>query len=341
MINKLTPKIFSLPLNPLMNARDLEDVYLPFVQANKQTIFDIYCTVRIPPFTQDAMGSHFDSDSTNNQIDTLFRVQELTGVMMTAAFNNINVIADLKNLEIFVNSLKPLYERGLRSIIIPHQHWMRTGILQEEFPDMFIKNTIVSALYDLQDIYEAAIAGFDYIHLDRNVIRDKDTLDQLPLLREKIKERTGKDIMLSLLANEGCLGRCPLQKEHYNFNLTRTTEKSYFTNRMSAISCTKWKNDDPSYFLKLANIPPLKSEYDYYLNYFDTIKLHGRDSMLVLEDTMAIIDNYNSGNEELFEPHIWHYKTKLGKNYNKFIKDISKNCKFQCWKCSWCDDNII
>ena len=51
-----------------MNARDLEDVYLPFVQANKQTIFDIYCTVRIPPFTQDAMGSHFDSDSTNNQI---------------------------------------------------------------------------------------------------------------------------------------------------------------------------------------------------------------------------------------------------------------------------------
>jgi len=337
----MTSKIFSIPLNPLINREDLDGVYIPFIQSNKQSIFDIYCTVRIEPFTQDAMGNQFDSDEAQTQIDTLFELQDLTGVRMTAAFNNINVIADINNLTIFIDNLKPLYERGLRSIIIPHQHWMRTGMLQKEFPDMLIKNTIVSALYDLQDVYEAAVAGFDYIHLDRNIIRDHDTLDQIPLLRDKIKERTGKDIMLSLLANEGCLGRCPLQKEHYNFNLTRTTEKSYFTNKMSVISCSKWKNDDPAYFLKIANIPPLKSEYDHYLNYFDTIKLHGRDSMHVLEDTMAIVDNYNANNEELFEPHIWHYKSKLGNKYNMFIKDVSRNCKFQCWKCNWCDENVL
>jgi len=337
----MTSKIFSLPLNPLISQEDLNNIYLPFIFENKESIFDIYCTVRIPPFTEDAMGSQFDSVTSQSQINTLFNIQELTGVRMTAAFNNINVIADRINLDMFIESLKPLYERGLRSIIIPHQHWMRTNILQKEFPDMFIKNTIVSALYDLQDVYEAAVAGFDYIHLDRNIIRDKDTLDKLPLLREKIKERTGKDIMLSLLANEGCLGRCPLQKEHYNFNLERTTQKSYFTNKMSVISCSQWKNEDSAYFLKIANIPPLKSEYDYYLKYFDTIKLHGRDSMKVLEDTMAIVDNYNEGREELFEPHIWHYRTKLGRNYNKFITGIARNCKFQCWNCNWCDENII
>lgn len=333
-------KIFSIPFNPYIDEEFFENNFVPFIQKNKDTIFDVYSTLHIPPFMIDSMGGIFTD--TDSLIQNFFSIQDEFGVLFTGTFNNITVSPDISNLNLFIDHLKPLYEYGLRSIIVPHQHWMRLGYLQKEFPEMLFKNTIVSKLYDLQDVYEAAIAGFDYIHLDRNVMRDKDLLEKLPKLRETIKERSDKDIIFSLLVNESCIGRCPVMNEHYVFNNTRTGEiKPYFTNKISTVACPKWKNEDKAYYLKIANVVPLKSQFDYYLKYVDVLKLHGRDDINVFQDSMNIVDNYNNGKENLFPSHISHYMARLGNQYEYFINNKSKNCKFQCWECSWCDDNCL
>lgn len=332
-------QIFSVPFNPYIDEEFFNTKFIPFLEKNKDHIFDLYATIHAAPFTQDSMGGIFTED--DSLVNNFFYLQETYGIRMTATFNNTVVSPDINNLKTFIESLKPLYEYGLRSIILPHQHWLRLGLIQKEFPDLFIKNTIVSRLYDLQDIYTAAEAGFDYIHIDRTVMRDQDTLDRIPKLRETIKDRFGKDIMLSLLVNESCIGKCPVMNEHYIFNNTRTEKiKPYFTNPISTISCNKWSKEDPAYYLKIANVMPLKSHYDHYLKYFDTLKFHGRDNLKVWQDSMQIIDNYVDGNEVLFQPHIWHYEQRLGNKFEEFVEK-TRNCKFQCWECSWCDDHCI
>ena len=38
-------------------------------------------------------------------------------------------------VEWFIDNLKPLYEKGLRCITIPHGHWVAMG-LKKHFPEM-------------------------------------------------------------------------------------------------------------------------------------------------------------------------------------------------------------
>ena len=56
------PPIFSLPLSPYMRDEEYTEVYLPFVQEYSEHIYDIYATIRIPPFLHDAMGGELQSN---------------------------------------------------------------------------------------------------------------------------------------------------------------------------------------------------------------------------------------------------------------------------------------
>ena len=44
--------------------------------------------------------------------------------LIRATFNNVNVSPKYDNYKLFVDNLKPLYDRGLRCITIPHAHWV-------------------------------------------------------------------------------------------------------------------------------------------------------------------------------------------------------------------------
>ena len=65
------------------------------------------------------------------------------------------------------------------------------------------------------EIVNLAKRGFNYINLDRDLMRDTDTLKRLVEAKTWIKKNLGKDIHYSLLANEGCLGNCPMMVEHF------------------------------------------------------------------------------------------------------------------------------
>lgn len=330
--------MFSVPLNPKMSKAQIEE-FMNFLIDYKDHIYDFYFTCRIPPFHQDAMGDIFEGgqDSTDYLIELALYIQEATGVTASAVFNNIEVRPSQQNLDLWILNFRQLYEAGIKSATIPHTHWMATGQIKKEFPDLFVKNTILRNVNEPRDIEKLAKAGFDYINLDRDLMRDHDKL----LRFKKAKEKYG--VKLSLLANEGCLGGCIMMDEHYQFNNTRMNGPQYFTDPISRVSCMKWDREDQSVALKTANFPPWREDWEEFLTDLgiDVIKMHGRESLTRLRETIEIVKKYADGEEILYS----HFNDFIEET-NMIDKPINiwrnkiKNCKFDCWDCGYCDKII-
>jgi hypothetical protein len=288
-------KIFSIPLNPKLDEKQFLDFY-QFCERNKDWISDIYFTSRIAPFVQDAMGDIITIvEDQSSLIENALNIQKALGIPVSATFNNIQIPPTQQNLDKFIINFKKLYDAGVRTATIPHTHWLATGQIQLAFPELFIKNTILRDVRTPAEVVALAQVGFDYINLDRDLMRDRDTLLRLKEAKVWIKENMGKDIKFSLLANEGCLGSCPMMVEHFEYNNTRSEKQpSYFNDPISRVSCKKWDVEDPAVNLKTANFSPWKADWDEYLDELgiDVFKMHGREDMEKLYETMELIDRY-------------------------------------------------
>ena len=337
----ITPKkIFSIPLNFKLTETQFNHFY-HFCEMNKDWISDIYFTSRMAPFKQDAMGDVFlIEEESEITIESAINLQKHLGIPVSATFNNINVPPTQTNLDTFIVNFKKLYDAGVRIATIPHTHWVASGQIQKAFPDLYIKNTILRDVRTAVEVVNLAKYGFDYINLDRDLMRDKDTLLRLKEAKVWIKENLGKDITYSLLANEGCLGECPMMVEHFEFNNTRVeTQPQYFNDPISRVSCPKWDVQDPAVALKTANFSPWKADWDEYFELgIDVFKMHGRESVERLVETMNLIERYIA-NEEVLDPTFlnWIDETGIsGRPINVWREKI-KNCKFDCWECQYCD----
>lgn len=338
----ITPrKIFSIPLNPKLNEQQFNDFY-EFCSQYRDWIYDIYFTSRIAPFNQDAMGDIFIlQQDTASLIENAWNIQQHLGIPISATFNNTTVPPTQKNLDTFIKNFKPLYDAGIRNATIPHTHWMSTGQLKAAFPDLFVKNTILRDVSTAVEVVNLAKSGFDYINLDRDLMRDRDTLLRLKEAKRWIKTNLHKDIKFSLLANEGCLGACPMMVEHFEYNNTRTGDKpQYFNDPISRVSCPKWEVDDPAVFLKTANFSPWKEDWDEYLDVLgiDVFKMHGRESIDRLEETMALIKRFAADEKFVWDTfENWVEECQLQERPIQVWRDKIRNCKFDCWECQYCD----
>lgn len=331
-------QIFSLPLNPKLNPNQFND-YCQFLADHKHWIYDVYFTSRIPPFDQDAMGDVFvlHEEGARSCIENALMIQETFKIPVSATFNNIHVRPDQKNLDIFIKHFKPLYDAGIRSATIPHTSWVLTGQLKKHFPDLFIKNTILREVKLASEVYDLAKAGFNYINLDRDLMRNRDELFKI----KKVKKHF-PNIKISLLANEGCTGGCPIMPEHYHYNCTRTKEDpQYFNSAIARISCSKWDMEDPAIMLKTANLPPWRDDWIELIDKcgIDTIKMHGRENIDRLAESMRIINRFSKNNSILFETFDEYLQdTNLKERPIDGWRKKIKNCKFDCWDCGYCDD---
>ncbi len=334
-------KIFSIPLNPKLTQEQFIQFY-NFCQQYRDWISDIYFTSRIAPFKQDAMGDVFTIEQDNiNTIETALKIQEYLGIPVSATFNNIQVPPTQHNLDVFIANFKKLYDAGVRTATIPHTHWVATGQIQAAFPELYIKNTILREVHNAQEVVNLAKYGFNYINLDRDLMRDRDTLLKIKKAKEYIKETMGKDIAISLLANEGCLGGCPMMTEHFEFNNNRTSKTpQYFNDPMSRVSCPKWDVDDPAVPLKTANFSPWFADWEEYINDLgiDVFKMHGREDVNRLFETMELIARFDAGKEHTEDDFSkWCEETELAGRPIEMWREKIKTCKFECWECQYCD----
>ena len=299
---------------------------------------DLYFTCRMPPFEQDAMGDVFNGDTRQLVFNAIVIARE-TEIPLSATFNNIYIRPDLENLDLFVHNFRPLYEMGIKIATIPHTSWVATGILQKEFPELKIKNTILRNVTKANEIVSLAEAGFHYIKLDRDLMRDRNALLEIKRAKEYCAS-IGKPVEISLLANEGCWGGCSMMDEHYHFNNTRNDETpQYFMDPISTNSCAKWDVEDSSSALKAANLPPWREDWDEFVDLgIDVFKMHGRENAMRFKETMDIVERWVKGDELLF-PEFDEYVEDLA------VKDAPiniwrekiKTCKFDCWDCHYCE----
>jgi len=333
-------KIFSVPLNPKLSEKEYFH-FLEFLQKYKDWIYDVYFTSRIAPFHQDAMGDVFKNDGDYEQAILAARnIQDALGIPISATFNNIQVPPTQENLDLWIENFKPYYDAGIHIATIPHTHWVATGQIQEAFPKLMIKNTILRDVHTATEVVNLAQIGFHYINLDRDLMRDRDALLRIKEAKEYC-HKNGMPIKLSLLANEGCLGQCSFMVEHFEYNNTRGNDApQYFNAPSSRVSCTKWEYQDNALSLKAANFAPWREDWVEFIEELgiDVIKMHGREASSRLLETMDIIKRFANGDEILFD------------QFNDYIADNNleekpidvwrkkiKTCKFDCWDCHYCD----
>ena len=331
--------MFSVPLNPKLTP-DQFDYFLNFLKKYKHLIYDVYFTSRIPPFTQDAMGDVFNETQFNLLNENAFIIPKVTGIPLSATFNNIEVPPTSENLTIFIQNFKKLYDKGVRIVTIPHTLWMLTGRFQKEYPDVLIKNTILRNTQRANEVIKQVEAGFHYINFDRDLMRDEDTLKRMQDVKKYCKEKLGVNVKYSLLANEGCWGNCPVQDEHFLYNNTRNkgNQPTYFQTDISYFSCPKWEEQDPAYHWRIANFPPFKDEWDRLLTYIDVIKMHGRESVSRLFETLKIIEKFANNEQILYTDfEIFIKDNKFAQKRIDVWKTTIRNCKFDCWDCNVCD----
>ena len=332
--------MFSLPLNPKCSEKEFAEIVFPFLIKYKHLVSDFYFTSRIPPFATDAMGDNFiHTSNLSGLFENALYIQEQTGVAASATFNNIHVNPKLENLNLFIRNFEPFYEKGIHIATIPFTSWVMTGQLQYEFPELKIKNTILQSIRNSQEVWQLCEAGFDYINLERTLMRNQDELKRIVKARNKFHEKTGKYVELSLLANENCLGWCPIMDEHYSYNTHRESKDSqFFYSSLSNVSCSKWDYEISGIELKSANIPPWKEDWDEFRQLgIDVFKLHGRENIQKMFHSMDIIRNYENNREILyddFEAYSEDIKSVLISKWRTKIK----TCKNECWDCGYCDE---
>lgn len=328
---------YSLPLYPGLDSDDLNNRIIPFLKLAKNYIYDIYFTTRIDPFKQDAMGMVFDKQDEKLMMAQALYIQAETGILVSATFNNINISPSYSNYKIFIENFKPLYKLGITKITIPFKSWLLFG-LKKEFPNLFVKNTILENIREPFQLANAYEAGFDYINIDRSLMRNQNRVKELNETKIYMEQKLNKKLYLSILINESCSGNCPLQSEHFLYNNTREIkDKSevFFKSEFNNIAC---KSDIFNKFSN--NYNPLKIANfimdDFWLKDLidiDVLKLHGRENKIVFENSLSLLNNLIDPNFK----YIDNFKKIIKReDWNNFIEK-TKNCNFDCFKCNYCD----
>ena len=328
---------FSIPLWPGLSPDEIEKELFPFLEECGHLISDLYFTSRIPPFSSDAMGGIIVPEERATVINNALVISETFGIPLSATFNDITVSPSLKNYQTFVTNFRKLYDAGVKIVTIPHTSWLLFG-LKNEFPDLFVKNTILNRVQTAAEVAKLFEAGFDYINLDRELMRDERTLKEIKDAKDTMSKKLGKPLYTSFLYNESCEGHCPIHQDHYAYNLNRTAnDPSYFGGEFHDISpCIIKGGNKDLWYLKSSSIPSYYSELNRLSEFVEVFKMHGRESKDVLKKTMQIVTQFNR-RELIDDPYRDALSVLPDKDRKAWLKTI-RNCKFNCWKCTVCED---
>ena len=328
---------FSLPLWPGLQPEEIRSHVIPTLIECRSVIKDLYVTSRTPPFSADAMGGVLLEGEDQVALDNAFYVSDKTGIPLSLTYNNITVAPTAENYRIFVNNFRPLYERGVRIVTIPNTLWLLFG-LKTEFPELYVKNTVLNEVQTATAVYKLFGAGFDYINLDRNVLRNRTLLSEVLEVKNRLMRKLDRPLEVSILYNEMCAPSCSIQKDHYMYNFHRTVDDpAFFENNSNACvsPCGQQRDTTADYILKSAGVPTYYSYLSYLTKYIDVFKLHGRESAQQFWTSLQTVMDFNSKSINSADPYrriLDSVSPEIKALYLSKIED----CKFNCWKCNVC-----
>ena len=301
------------------------------------------------------------------KVDNLFRIQDELDIPISLTLNTMTmsneIASDSAVVDGLVQYIKGFYDRGLRITTISAVHLMRTGILQNEFPDMHWKNTVNHLVKSTQEVYDYATLGYNTILLDRSLNRDLDTLKEIRVESKKLGIET------SLLASEGCMPSCPFKHEHDDWQSDLQQSSMNYWETFTT-TCSMWHR-------KTGKLPRLgidinlatKELVDEFMSSVDVLKFSGRigagrnidpDGRMCWTGTGQQFEYADSFQEIYdrnlapfinlrFAPQGWTnvptqmqldtetmdniWLTKKGQGLSKILS----TCKNRCWDCHACE----
>ena len=247
-------------------------------QAYKDEIRDIYFGSEFIyeyEGQQKRYGEVMGVTASPKQVDNLFKIQDEFGVEISLTLNSLDMGKELASdpnvIDQMLSFLRPYYDRGLRICTISSTHLMRTGALQQAFPEMNWKNTVNHLVKSTQEVYDYAALGYKTILLDRSLNRDSTLLTEISTATKKL------DIETSLLASESCMPNCPFKQEHdiWQAPLFKTNSNYWQT---FPTTCSHWRTPHTEQLPRLGiNISMATSEIvDNFFDTVDVFKFSGR-----------------------------------------------------------------
>ena len=309
---------------------------------------------------------------------TRCQIQEEFGIEVSLTINQLNIPVEIfysKNnivVNAFMHWLQEFYDRGLRSCTLANNHLMRSGILQDKFPEMKWKNTVNQQVSTAQQVLDYLYLGYNVIQLDRSLVRDLNELKRIKDVVENYKSKyPEKHIKTSMLVKEGCMPSCPFKRVHDDLQIYHR-KIDYRDTRLGTLSCTRWQN-----ILGTCIVPRVGTNcfwlsvdtFKEYAELADIFKHSGRlRTDVPPQDSGSIKFGWFTGNHAIesfaeiiengLEPvHLWFLgagafppsKTDV-KDVKKDLKDSFfmtdeakkleqrlKNCKNQCYNCHLCE----
>jgi hypothetical protein len=291
--------------------------------------------------------------ASDEQIEYLFLIQKQFGISISLTLNQIippkDILFDKKVLSQFLEFIGFYYKKGLRVITISDVHLVKTGIIQKNFPELKIKNTVNHKIADAQTFINFALLGYHYIQLDRSLTRDINELKKIARVNKKYNKK------LYLLSGEYCMYNCPYKDEHDSLNHELMSASEYFVGeqKLSGISCDNWRMGQYSKLPRngVDLILNNKADLDEYLEYVDVLKFSGRlvnldnkkdeELGLYFDDKDSLESKAKVGfknrmkinHQAIKSPHPKEYDTKEGMS----LIELLKTCKNQCYDCHVCE----
>lgn len=318
--------------------------YIEELKKRKKYIHDINVTCKMVPFINDAHGILMSAENNRAHIEQMLYVQEQTGINISLVFNNIYVPNDLDNLKIFLQNFKKYYEMNVRNITLPHILWMKTGEIQREYPELYIKSTVLRRVRNGQEFWNFALAGFNCVNVDRLLFRNLNTLREIKNAQKNFYECYGRYVDISMVIDENCIGNCPFWEEHYQHSMTSKICSSEVTNveGFNLVPTYSGCRDFENVCLRRVNLIAFKDDMNKVFENIDLIKIGGRRFNV---DTFKIMDTVMDS-QLICHPLLHKILVRGEKKEVELLEEWrrrTKNCEYQCWKCDLCNqlDKII
>jgi hypothetical protein len=193
-------------------------------------------------------GNVMGVEASDKQVDQLFKIQEEFGIEISLTINQQNIPLEIfysrnnRVLDAFLDWLQGFYDRGLRSCTLANNHVMRSGILQNRFPEMKWKNTVNQQVSTAQQVLDYLYLGYNIIQLDRSLNRNIDELKRVKEVVENYKNRyPDRYVKTCILVWEDCLPSCPFKREHDDIQIYFEKIK-YWQSHLGALTCSRWRD---------------------------------------------------------------------------------------------------
>lgn len=239
-----------------------------------------------------------------------------------------------------IDSIDDVYDRGVTMLTINNMLLLRDVHFRKSIPsDLQIKLSINNKIASVDEIeFLFNHCGINHFILDRSINRDMDELQRVSIWPNRNK------ITVTLLAQEGCITRCPWKNTCDNMIATFDQYDEHEVNDLklqhSTHFCTTHYKYNPQDQLKSPVITPIS--VPLYEPHADIMKLAGR--MVNIETQKKVFMSYlnNTGDVNFHDITSTREDNILS---NTTIDDIEmhgygvkvSNCKSRCAECKFCD----